>query len=134
MAVEVANAINNIFEHLILKSTRGDGVREYFTFSLIGYGNEQEEDYASFVWEGKLEGKEWVTVKELAENILEISTLIEKAIHPWGEEFQKTTIKKKWINPNTNGKNTPMLAALKLCQEKLEELSYSETIIRWMQK
>jgi hypothetical protein len=121
MAIEVADAINNIFEHLIMKSTRGDGVREYFTFSLIGYGNEQEEDYASFVWEGKLEGKEWVTVKELSENILDIVTKIETAVHPWGEEYQKRTIEKKWINPNAEGKNTPMLSALRLCKEKLEQ-------------
>ncbi len=121
MSIEVADAINNIFEYLITKSTRGGGVRDYFTFSLIGYGNIQEEDCASFVWEGALEGKEWVTVKELSENILETSTLVETAVHPWGEEYQRTTIKKKWINPNAEGKNTPMLSSLKLCKEKLEQ-------------
>jgi hypothetical protein len=118
---EVTEAINYFFEHLIFRSTSGNEIRDYFTFLLIGYGNEEKEDYASFVWEGNLKGRDWVTVKELSENIIETTSKIETKVHHWGEQYEEKTTKKIWINPKADGKNTPMLSALKLCKNKLEE-------------
>ena len=118
---EVTDAINHFFEHLIFRSTSGSEIRQYFTFLLIGYGNQTKENYATLAWEGNLMGKDWVTVKELSENIIETSTKIETKVHHWGEQYQEKTTKKIWIYPKSDGKNTPMLSALELCKSKLEE-------------
>jgi hypothetical protein len=118
---EVADAINYFLEYLIFRSTNGNEIREYFKFLIIGYGNEEKENYASFVWEGNLKGKDWISVKELAENILEQTTKTETKIHHWGEQYEEKTTKKIWVRAKANGRNTPMLSALKLCKSKIEE-------------
>jgi uncharacterized protein YegL len=119
---EVAEAVNRLFEHLILKATKGNEIREYFTFLVIGYGNEEKENYATLAWEGTLENKEWVNVKELSNNIQEKNTRTEmKVPHYGGDPIKITTTDKVWIKPKHHGKNTPMISALKLCQQKLEE-------------
>lgn len=121
LAKEVAEQVNHFFEYLLYRATNGNEILEYYTFLLIGYGNEDEDNYASIVWEGKLAGKEWVTVKELADNILDVSTKTETKYHHWGEQYIEKTTKKIWIYPNANGRNTPLLSALKLCKDKLAE-------------
>lgn len=120
-ADEVANSINQFFDYLILRCTSGTDIREYFVFTVIGYGNIEEDNIATFVWEGNLSGKKWVSVKELHDNILETKIKIEKRIHPWNEEYDHKTTEKIWIHPNSEGNNTPMLAALKLCKDTIEE-------------
>jgi hypothetical protein len=126
IAEEVAEAVNKFFEYLILKATKGNEIREYFTFLVIGYGNEEKENSAKIAWEGTLENKEWVNVKELSSNIQEKSTRTEMKIpHYGGNPIKITTTDKVWIRPKHHGKNTPMISALKLCHQKLEE--YIET-------
>jgi uncharacterized protein YegL len=118
----VAEAVNAFFEHLITKATKSHEIRDYYSFLVIGYGNEEKENYASLAWEGTLKGKEWVSVKELSENIQEKIIKTEwKVPYPGGEPTQQTKTEKVWIKPKSNGNNTPMLSALKLCKEKLEE-------------
>ena len=121
MAEEVAEAINQFFDYLIFRSTSGTDIREYFTFLVIGYGSRDGANVASLAWEGKLIGKDWVNVKELAANILSSASKVEKKIHHWGEEYEEKTTSKIWIKPKADGRNTPMLAALKLCKAKLED-------------
>jgi|JI6StandDraft_1071083.scaffolds.fasta_scaffold09112_2 uncharacterized protein YegL len=119
---EVSQAVNKFFEFLIFKATKGNEIREYYTFLVIGYGNEEKEDYASIAWEGTLKSKEWITVKELSENIQEKKKKTEmKVPHYGGEPIEITTTEKIWIKAKHHGKNTPMISALKLCQQKIEE-------------
>lgn len=121
---EVSKAINQIINELITKATNANdinSIREYYTFLVIGYGNEQKENIASPAWIGKLEGKEWVGVKELSENIEEVNTTLISTITHWGEAKEERRIEKIWIRPKYDGENTPMLSALSLCYEKLNE-------------
>jgi hypothetical protein len=121
-SVKVAEAVNEFFEYLITKATKPNEIRDYYTFMVIGYGNEEKGNYASIAWEGTLQGKEWVTVKELAENIQEKTIITEMKIpHYGGEAVECKSTIKIWIKPKHHGNNTPMLSALKLCKQKLEE-------------
>ena len=50
-----------------------------------------------------------------------------KVPYPGGEPTERIITEKIWIKPKANGKNTPMISALKLCKEKLEEFIESRS-------
>ncbi len=121
-AEKVSEAVNTFFEYLITKATKPNEIRDYYSFLVIGYGNEEKENYASIAWEGTLKGKEWVSVKDLADNIQEKIIRTEMKIpHYGGDAIECKSTYKVWIKPKYHGKNTPMLSALNLCKQKLEE-------------
>ncbi len=115
----VADIVNDLFDTLIMKCQREGGIRDYFNILLIGYGKNVGDTEVSIIWEGNLSGKDWVTVGELKENILEIKTVETTKMMPWGL-VPDTKTKKIWINPCSDGL-TPMYEALELCKNKLED-------------
>jgi hypothetical protein len=118
-AQAVADIVNDLFDSLIMKCQREGGIRDYFQIMVIGYGKEVGNSEVSIIWEGNLANKDWVTVSELKENILNIETKETTKMMPWGLVPDIKT-KKIWLNPCCDGL-TPMYEALELCKDKLED-------------
>jgi hypothetical protein len=115
----VADIVNDLFDSLIMKCQREGGIRDYFQIMVIGYGKEVGDSEVSIIWEGNLAEKDWVSVSELKENILDIEKIETTKMMPWGLVPDIKT-KKIWINPCSDG-TTPMYEALQLCKEKLDD-------------
>lgn len=69
-AEAVAQIVNEQLDAMISRCQRSDGIRDYFDVSLIGYGGDSSEN-ANILWEGLLEGREFVKISELATNFVE---------------------------------------------------------------
>lgn len=121
-AQAVADIVNDLFDYLIMKCQREGGIRDYFQIMVIGYGKEINNSEVSIIWEGNLADKDWVSVSDLKENILETKTIHTTKMMPWGLVPDVKT-KKIWVNPCHDGL-TPMYEALQLCKEKLEDWIY----------
>lgn len=115
----VADIVNDLFDSLIMKCQREGGIRDYFNVLVIGYGKDLGHTEVSIIWEGMLDGKDWVTISELKDNVLSIETIETVKMMPWGQVPDIKT-KKIWINPCSDGL-TPMYEALQLCKNKLED-------------
>jgi hypothetical protein len=118
----VADIVNDLFDSLIMKCQREGGIRDYFQIMVIGYGKKCGSSEVSIIWEGNLADKDWVSVSDLKENILDTKKIHTTKIMPWGEVPDVQT-KKIWLNPCHDGL-TPMYEALQLCKEKLEDWIY----------
>jgi hypothetical protein len=115
----VADIVNELFDSLVMKCQREGGIRDYFQIMVIGYGKDVGVSEVSIIWEGNLAHRDWVSVSDLKENILETKTIHTTKMMPWGEVPDVKT-KKIWLNPCHDGL-TPMYEALQLCKEKLED-------------
>ncbi len=121
-AQAVADIVNDLFDSLIMKCQKEGGIRDYFKIMVIGYGKDFGETDVSVMWEGNLANKDWVSVSELKDNILNIETIQTTKMMPWGLEPDVKT-KKIWINPCCEGL-TPMYGALQMCKDKLDDWIY----------
>lgn len=115
----VADIVNNMIENLIMKCQRDSIIREYFDVLVIGYGREIGENSVRYGWEGNLEGRSWVNISDLKENVYTTETLESVKMMPWGPVKSLQT-KKVWINPYAGGL-TPMRAAMELCRDQIQE-------------
>lgn len=114
----VAQIVNSLLDEILNRCTKTEGIRDYFDIAMIEYGGKSAKE-AKFAWQGKLEGKEWVNMTELAENPL--STKIEKIqVEQWGETVESERLVKTWLTPLAKYQ-TPMLPALKMATNLLEE-------------
>lgn len=118
----VADIINELFDSLIMKCQREGGIRDYFQIMVVGYGKNVGGSQVSIIWEGDLAEKDWVSVSDLKDNILETIKIQTTKMMPWGEVPDVRT-KKIWVNPCHDGL-TPMYEALQFCKEKLEDWIY----------
>lgn len=119
-AEAVADIVNSFFSELIDRCIRENEIRDYFDVIVIGYGNENGCGRSvNICWEGNLEGKEWVKISELKENVLRIDTINTIKKMPFGD-IPSTESKKIWINPLAIGL-TPMREAFETCKNYLED-------------
>lgn len=117
-AEAVALIINELFDTIISRCKKSEGIRDYFDLALIGYGGASNTE-ANVLWEGALEGREFVKVSELDQNFLEEREVqFEQNIR--GQVRQSTRKIKTWIEPVANGL-TPMKNALELAADLLEK-------------
>lgn len=118
----LAEVVNEFLEIILMKCLKDGIYRDYFNLLVIGYGNESEDGSGvSIVWEGNLEGKDWVNVNELKSSILRTDSMTKKETLPWGKVKETIKTRKIWINPCDDGPSTPMFHAFQLCKEKVQE-------------
>ncbi|WP_413207363.1 hypothetical protein [Rhodospirillum sp. A1_3_36] len=102
----LAEAVNATISEVILRCTRGEGVREYFEIGILGYGPQGE---CRFAWEGGLVGQTVASLPEIklhaAIQKYKQETVVRGRIVE--EELQEET----WVRPVADG-GTPMKAAL----------------------
>lgn len=127
----LAKMINNLFDELIGRCTKQEGIRDYFNVSILGYGG-ASADTANVLWEGNLKGKTWVSISELKENAMYRKEKVTKNIRgkikeeeidvpywfnavanyqtPMGDAFDKGyNIIKEWIKDNHENSYPPVV-------------------------
>ena len=107
-AQAAADTVNLMFEDLINRCQKSDGVNDVFDISLIGYGKSDNKVYRA--WEGTLKKYLWCPISQLPANNADIVTYnVDVVIR--GENFSQEQTKKIWLLPRAEG-NTPMKSAL----------------------
>jgi hypothetical protein len=110
----VADAINRLIQNLILKCAKADGVRDYFSVGVIGYGGQ-----AGPALGGKLAGHTLVPLSTVADNPLRVeqrTRTVNRGAAGAAEESFRFPV---WFEPKADGR-TPMCKALKLAAQYLE--------------
>ena len=113
LAEATARMINNWIEEMILEATKGDAIKDWFDLSVVGYRTDIEgRPIVGSAFSGSLEGKEMMTIPELASNILFEEKVQQKFFNPaTGEIEVEMTDKPGWIRPITEG-GTPFSLVL----------------------
>ena len=115
MAEGVATAINGIIRSLVLRSSDGSNIKEYYYLGMIGYNNEINIGFG-----GALSGKYQVSIKEIAENPLRIEDRVKKEDDGVGGILTKKVKFPIWIDPVAQHK-TRMCEALKLAKQSVAD-------------
>lgn len=106
-AVNVADAINRLLNNLVIRSSRGNAIRDYFSVSIIAYGN----DRVWTPWQGGLANSIMVTTSQLDANPARVEARVERVPDGAGGYRDLSINVPVYIDPVAGG-NTPMCKAL----------------------
>lgn len=114
-AKTVADIVNSLLQDLLNKCIKEQGIKNYFNILVFGYG-----DKITKIWEGGLEDRQWVTVEDLRDNVVETVREEAQRSTPFGV---KNYVKEryKWISEKFDGSATNMRQAFEYCQSILED-------------
>ena len=104
-ATVVADALNRLIQNVVLRSVKGDGVRDYFRIGVIGYGRGIRAGFG-----GSLPFNILVPVNELGMHPLRVETRTKLVPDERGELIEQTVKFPVWFDPVANGQ-TPMCEA-----------------------
>jgi hypothetical protein len=110
----VADAINRLFQNLVLKCAKSEGIRDYFYVGAIVYGGQVASALG-----GGLAGQHLVPVSTLANNPLRVEQRTRKIDDGAGGILEQKFKFPVWIDPKPGGR-TPMCQALVLAKQFLE--------------
>ncbi len=114
-AIVVADAINRLLNNLVIRSSRGNTVYDYFSISIVAYG----DDRAWAPWQGGLAGSTIVTTSQLDANPARVEERIERVPDASGNERDLAINVPVYVDPAAGG-STPMCKALenatRLCE------------------
>jgi len=111
----VADAINRLLSNLVIKCTKSEGVRDYFTVGVISYGGKVLPALG-----GALDGLFLVPVSKIAEHPLRLEKRTRR-IPDGAGGFLETAIKfPVWFDPKAAGR-TPMCGAFTTAQTVLKK-------------
>lgn len=111
----VARIVNRSIEELVNRCIKGSEVRHYFDIALIGYG-----DKASAAWQGKLEGRDFVSPEELRQHPYKMITTREEKRTRRGTEIKEVQ-RAQWLEAKHTGRSTRLDQAVLYAQELLEQ-------------
>lgn len=111
----VADAINRLLQILALKSTKSDGIRDYFYAGVVGYGAEVAPAFT-----GALAGRTLIPVSMLVQNPLRVDERLRKVEDGIGGLVEQKVKFPVWLEPRAAGK-TPMCRALTTASQAVEE-------------
>ncbi|MCC5944523.1 MAG: VWA domain-containing protein [Bernardetiaceae bacterium] len=114
----VARAINQTLQELISACTKSYGVGGYVDVAVIGYGGKNQTEAYS-LWEGKLQGKTWVSTDEVYANPMR-TVKKEVEINIKGKMKKRIEEKPVWIEPKSQSL-TPMGAAIEYAYKLLQD-------------
>lgn len=109
----VADAVNRLLQNLVIKCAKSEGVRDYYSVGVIGYGGTVQPAFA-----GALAGKDLVPISEIADNparIDERSKRVEDGAGVLVDQAIKFPI---WFDALAHG-GTPMCEAFRLAHVTL---------------
>jgi hypothetical protein len=102
----VADAINRLLQNLVIKCAKSEGIRDYFSVGVLGYG---ARTGPAFV--GPLAGRDLVPISEIADNPARIDERAKKVDDGAGGLVDQTVKFPIWFDAVANG-GTPMCDAL----------------------
>lgn len=115
-AVAVAENVNVLLNELMNRCTKAGFFKHYFDMALIGYG--AEKDACRSIFEGRLQGKDFVTPQELNDFAEIEETESMQVIR--GKSVPVKMVKKYWLRPKAE-QNTPMIGAVRMAESMLKE-------------
>jgi hypothetical protein len=107
----VFDALNRLLQNLVLKSSRAEGVRDFFHVALIGYGGRVASAFC-----GPLAGKDLVPISQVANNPLRVEVRTRKVSDGAGGLIDDECKFPVWFEARPTGR-TPMCAALRKAKE-----------------
>lgn len=102
----VADAINKLLQNLVIKCAKEEGVRDYYSVGVIGYGHHVGPAFA-----GALTGREIVPISDIANQPARIDERTKKVDDGAGGLVDQTIKFPVWFDAVANN-GTPMCAAL----------------------
>ena len=115
----VADAINRLLQNLAIKCAKSEGVRDYFSVGVIGYGGDNSAGRVETAFSGFLAGRELVPISEIANNPSRLEDKPKKISDGAGGLVEHMIKLPIWFEPVANG-GTPMCAALRRARSILE--------------
>ncbi len=113
-ADKLADIINRLLQNLVLRCAKQEGVRDYYSVGVIGYGQTVKPAFG-----GPLAGRELIPIAEVADNPAHIEQRTKKVDDGAGGVIEQTVRFPIWFDPVAN-QGTPMCAALTKAREILE--------------
>jgi hypothetical protein len=110
----VADAINRLLQNLVIKCAKSDGVRDYYSVGVIGYGAQVGPAFG-----GPLSGSDMVTIGDVANSPVRIEERTKKMDDGAGGIMDQTVKFPIWFEPVASG-GTPMCRALQHAAVLLE--------------
>jgi len=102
----LADAINKLLQNLVIRCAKEEGVRDYFSVSVIGYGNRVGPAFS-----GGLAGREIVPISDVGNMPTRIEQRVRKTDDGAGGILEQTIRFPIWFDPVADGA-TPMCCAL----------------------
>jgi hypothetical protein len=103
----VADAINRLLQNLVIKCAKSEGVRDYYSVGVLGYGGKVTPAFA-----GALSGRDLVPISEIADNPARIDERSRKVEDGTGGLVDESVKFPIWFDPKAHG-GTPMCEAMK---------------------
>jgi hypothetical protein len=110
----VADAINRLFQNLVLKCAKSEGIRDYFHVGAISYGGQVASAFG-----GALAGQHLVPVSALANNPLRVESRTRKIDDGAGGILEQKFKFPVWFEARPGGR-TPMCQALDTAKQFLK--------------
>lgn len=111
----LADVVNRTIYDLVMRCTKPEEVRNYYYVSIIGYGSG-----VGVAFGGALQGKEIVSMQELADNPIRVETRTKKVPDGAGGLVEQQVKFPVWVEPVGSG-GTPMCAALQQVEQVLNK-------------
>lgn len=115
----VADAINRLLQNLSIKCAKSEGVRDYFSVGVIGYGGDNTAGRVTPAFSGILGGRELVPISEIANNPSRVEERMKKVSDGAGGLVEQKIKFPIWFDALGNG-GTPMCGALRRARSILE--------------
>jgi hypothetical protein len=113
-ADRLADILNRLLQNLVLRCAKTEGVRDYYSVGVLGYGQRVRPAFA-----GALGGRELIAISEVADNPARIEERTRKVEDGAGGLVDQTVRFPIWFDPIAN-LGTPMCEALSRAREILE--------------
>jgi hypothetical protein len=105
LAVGVADSINLWLQELSIKCAKSEGVRDYYSVGVLGYGKDVAPGFV-----GALAGRELIPISEIADNPARLDERTKKIPDGAGGITEQTVRIPVWFEPVAKG-GTPMCRA-----------------------
>lgn len=115
LAEAVARVLNRQINELVNRCVKADDVRHYYDIAVIGYGRDVYPG-----WNGNLDGRYFVSPKELRDNPYKKITVKEEKRTRKGTTIKEVE-KVQWVEARSDGSWTLMHDAFEKAKELLEE-------------
>lgn len=110
----LADIINRLVQNLTLRCAKSEGIRDYYSVGVLGYGNKIQPAFG-----GALAGRELIPISEVADNPARIEQRTKKVEDGAGGLIDQAVRFPIWFEPVAN-QGTPMAQALTRAREILE--------------
>jgi hypothetical protein len=115
----VADAINRLLQNLSIKCAKSEGVRDYFSVGVVGYGGDNSAGRVQPAFTGILAGRELAPISEIANNPARIDDRMKKVSDGAGGLVEQRIKFPIWFDAVANG-GTPMCEAFRRARSILE--------------